>query len=284
MVEEPLAYGRIPALGSASRVGLGLAERAGENLQGFEEVYLVIEGEGAGRAAKIIRDIAKLPSEDESFVIYGNDGVEELSLGGPRTDGPVSADEDDEDSDEDDEDSDEDDEDSDEDDEDSDEDDEDSDEDDEDSDEDDEIDPDDAKPEKIDDSDLTLGTRCKGGERQGVQATGAAVTNLRSCSLSNDIVAAEAADECLLAGGSAVAAVLCGFFAAAGAYSGVLLGPLSLLVAGVGSGARAFDGRLRQPGLGTKRPRGFRDEESHPRRSIRGRSRGDCRSCCRIGL
>jgi gamma-glutamyltranspeptidase/glutathione hydrolase len=77
-------------------------------------------------------------------------------------------------------------------------------------------------------------------------------------------VAGEAAEDCLLAGGSAVAAVLCGFFAAAGAYSGVLLGPLSVLVAGVGVGARAFDGRLRQPGHGSKRPRGFLGEEPIP--------------------
>jgi gamma-glutamyltranspeptidase/glutathione hydrolase len=90
------------------------------------------------------------------------------------------------------------------------------------------------------------------------------VTVLRACSLSNDIVAGEAAEECLLSGGSAVAAVLSGFFAAAGAYAGVLLGPLSVIVAGVGVGARAFDGRLRQPGLGAKRPRGFLENEPIP--------------------
>ena len=37
----------------------------------------------------------------------------------------------------------------------------------------------------------------------------------------------------------------------------MLLGPVTLLVAGVGSRGCAFDGRLRQPGLGTRRPRGF---------------------------
>ncbi len=51
---------------------------------------------------------------------------------------------------------------------------------------------------------------------------------------------------------------------ACGAHAGVLLGPLTVLVAGVGSGARAFDGRLRQPGLGTKRPRGFTDYSEIP--------------------
>lgn len=78
----------------------------------------------------------------------------------------------------------------------------------------------------------------------------------RSAAVSNDPVAAEAAREQLGAGASAVGAVLAGFFAAAGAHAGVLLGPVSLLVGGVGTGARAFDGRLRQPGVGAKRPRG----------------------------
>ncbi len=82
MVEEPLAYARIPALGTASRVGLGLAERAGENLRGFEEIYVVIEGEGAGRAAQIIREVANQPvGDDES---PPDDGVEELSMGSAR--------------------------------------------------------------------------------------------------------------------------------------------------------------------------------------------------------
>lgn len=87
---------------------------------------------------------------------------------------------------------------------------------------------------------------------------------LRFAAISNDPVAEQAAGESLLGGSSALAAVLAGFFASAGANAGVLLGPLSILVAGVGSGVRAFDGRLRQPGLGTKRPRGFRDEEPVP--------------------
>jgi gamma-glutamyltranspeptidase/glutathione hydrolase len=68
----------------------------------------------------------------------------------------------------------------------------------------------------------------------------------------------------LLSDSSALLAVLSGFFASAGAYPDVLLGPLSILVGGVGAGARAFDGRLRQPGMGTKRPRGFRDGEPVP--------------------
>jgi hypothetical protein len=80
----------------------------------------------------------------------------------------------------------------------------------------------------------------------------------------NQPVAVQAAQEFLLSGGSAVGAVLAGFFSACGAHAGILLGPLSLIVAGVGSGVRAFDGRLRQPGLGTKRPRGFLNDDEVP--------------------
>ncbi len=86
----------------------------------------------------------------------------------------------------------------------------------------------------------------------------------RALALSNDPIAEEAALAQLGQGGSAVGAVLAGYFAAAGAYSGVLLSPLTVLVAGIGTGGRVFDGRLRQPGLGTKRPRGFLPDETVP--------------------
>jgi len=86
----------------------------------------------------------------------------------------------------------------------------------------------------------------------------------RAHAISNDPIAEEAAIAQLGQGGSAVGAVLAGFFAAAGGYSGVLLSPLTILVAGIGTGGRAFDGRLRQPGLGTKRPRGFLPDETIP--------------------
>jgi hypothetical protein len=86
----------------------------------------------------------------------------------------------------------------------------------------------------------------------------------RALAISNDPLAEEAAQAQLAQGGSAVGAVLAGFFAAAGGYSGVLLSPLTVLVAGIGTGGRAFDGRLRQPGLGTKRPRGFLADEVVP--------------------
>jgi gamma-glutamyltranspeptidase/glutathione hydrolase len=86
----------------------------------------------------------------------------------------------------------------------------------------------------------------------------------RAGAIANDPVAEESAQDYLLSGGSATGAVLSGFFASAGAYSGVLLGPVSILVAGIGAGARSFDGRMRQPGLGTKRPRGFKTDEAIP--------------------
>ncbi|HEX6767180.1 MAG TPA: hypothetical protein VF103_16900 [Polyangiaceae bacterium] len=79
----------------------------------------------------------------------------------------------------------------------------------------------------------------------------------RAYALASEPVVEQAARAELSASKSAVAAVVAGFFAAAGQRPGVLLAPLTLLVAGVGVGGRAFDGRLRQPGLGAKRPRGL---------------------------
>lgn len=78
----------------------------------------------------------------------------------------------------------------------------------------------------------------------------------------SDVTAAEAAQAVLDAGGSAADALVAGFLAAAGAHPGVLLAPAVALVAGVGVGARAFDGRAAQPGRGAPRPRGFVDAGS----------------------
>jgi gamma-glutamyltranspeptidase/glutathione hydrolase len=75
---------------------------------------------------------------------------------------------------------------------------------------------------------------------------------------------AQAAQAVLEEGGSAVDAVIAGWFAAAGAAPGVLFAPLVLLVAGAGAGARAFDGRAVQPGQGAPRPRGFVREDEIP--------------------
>lgn len=68
----------------------------------------------------------------------------------------------------------------------------------------------------------------------------------------------------IAAGGRCIDALLAAFFAAAAAHPGVLLGPATALVGGVGSGTRLFDGRCAQPGRGAKRPRGFLDSEPIP--------------------
>jgi hypothetical protein len=86
----------------------------------------------------------------------------------------------------------------------------------------------------------------------------------RATAVASEPFVEAAAREELAQSKSAVAAVIAGFFAAAGRHPDVLLGPTTVLVAGVGSGGRVFDGRLRQPGLGTKRPRGFREGETVP--------------------
>jgi hypothetical protein len=80
--------------------------------------------------------------------------------------------------------------------------------------------------------------------------------------LASEPVAAEAAQAYLQAGGDAIGAVVSGFFAAAGQAPGVLFGPLALLIAQVGAGVRAFDGRQRQPGLELRRPRGLTPEDT----------------------
>jgi hypothetical protein len=82
----------------------------------------------------------------------------------------------------------------------------------------------------------------------------------RAAAQASEPLVEQAAATELVRSKSAVAAVVAGFFAAAGTHADVLLGPVTLLVAGVGSGGRVFDGRLRQPGLGVRRPRGFVDE------------------------
>jgi len=86
----------------------------------------------------------------------------------------------------------------------------------------------------------------------------------RSAAIASEVIAEQTASDFLAQGGSATGAVLAGFFAAAGAHAGVLLGPVSILLGAVGTGVRAFDGRLRQPGRGGRRPRGFRSSEAIP--------------------
>jgi hypothetical protein len=74
---------------------------------------------------------------------------------------------------------------------------------------------------------------------------------------------AQAAREAL-ARGNAVDAVVAGVFMAAAESPGVLLGPLQILAGGAGAGLVAIDGRVRQPGVGAPRPRGFLPGEPVP--------------------
>jgi gamma-glutamyltranspeptidase/glutathione hydrolase len=60
--------------------------------------------------------------------------------------------------------------------------------------------------------------------------------------------------------GNAVDLVVAAVLAAAAQNPSVLLGPVQLLVGGAGVGENAVDGRVRQPGKGAERPRGFTGE------------------------
>lgn len=81
--------------------------------------------------------------------------------------------------------------------------------------------------------------------------------------IASSIEVEKAAEE-LLGRGNAVDAVVAGVFAAAALSPGVLLGPVQILVGGAGSGLLAIDGRVRQPGIGAPRPRGFQTSEDVP--------------------
>lgn len=79
---------------------------------------------------------------------------------------------------------------------------------------------------------------------------------MRFAAVASEPVAAEAANRVLGEAGTAADALIAGFLAAAAARSSVLFSPVQALLTGPGVGARAFDGRSRQPGLGLPRPRG----------------------------
>jgi hypothetical protein len=88
----------------------------------------------------------------------------------------------------------------------------------------------------------------------GSGSSGGAVA-LRGVAASDPYVA-QAAQE-ILSEGNAVDAVVAGILVAAARSPSVLLGPLQALVGGAGAGLMAVDGRVRQPGAGAPRPRGF---------------------------
>jgi hypothetical protein len=91
----------------------------------------------------------------------------------------------------------------------------------------------------------------------------AGMAGRRRAAAGSESHAAEAARE-VLARGNAVDAVVAGVLMAAAESPGVLLGPLQLLAGGAGAGLIAVDGRVRQPGLGAPRPRGFLPTEPVP--------------------
>lgn len=85
--------------------------------------------------------------------------------------------------------------------------------------------------------------------------------------------AEQAASAALDSVGSAADAVIAGFFAHAGVDPGVLMAPTAALIAGVGAGARAIDGRALQPGKEAARPRGWKSEAEVPPAARVGASR-----------
>jgi hypothetical protein len=88
-------------------------------------------------------------------------------------------------------------------------------------------------------------------------------TGRRRVAAASESHVAEAARE-VLARGNAVDAVVAGVLMAAAETPSVLLGPLQVLAGGGGAGLLAIDGRVRQPGAGAPRPRGFLPEEAIP--------------------
>lgn len=86
----------------------------------------------------------------------------------------------------------------------------------------------------------------------------------RAAAAASEPSAATAANEALEQGGTAIDATIAGFFAAAAERPGALFAPVQILVAGPGAGARAIDGRSRQPGIGAPRPRGVVEGSAIP--------------------
>lgn len=89
--EGAVAYGRISSLGTGGRVRGSAIERAADRLAGFEEAYVVIEGDNALRAARDLRNLLGAP--------FGKDGEAD-----DEEEGDFEEDEDDEEGDSEDED------------------------------------------------------------------------------------------------------------------------------------------------------------------------------------
>lgn len=84
--EGAVAYGRISSLGTGGRVRGSAIERAADRLAGFEEAYVVIEGDNALRAAKDLRSLLGagvgsgadgLDEDDEDDEELGEDGEDD---------------------------------------------------------------------------------------------------------------------------------------------------------------------------------------------------------------
>ena len=71
--EAAVAYGRISSLGTGGRVRSSAIERAADRLAGFEEAYIVIEGENALRAAKDLRNLLGAAQNG----VTGEEGLDE---------------------------------------------------------------------------------------------------------------------------------------------------------------------------------------------------------------
>lgn len=55
--EGPVIYTRLRALGFGTRVGARAVERLAERLEGADEAYVIMEGQGALRAATLLREL-----------------------------------------------------------------------------------------------------------------------------------------------------------------------------------------------------------------------------------
>ena len=85
---------------------------------------------------------------------------------------------------------------------------------------------------------------------------------MKSVVVCSDPIVEEQAKQLLTAG--AVETVLAGALVAAAREPSVLFGPLQIVTGGTGAGLLAYDGRVRQPGKGAQRPRGFKEGEEIP--------------------